>query len=151
MNPLIVGVGNRWRGDDGLGPHVAAAIAASGIAGIDVIALDGEPARLVDAWAGRPNVVVVDAVQTGSAPGTLHHLVGDVDIPDAPHDASTHDAGVAAAVALSRALGRLPARLVVIGVEPATAAHGDELSAVVAARFDEVVDLAVREVSRACV
>lgn len=151
MNPLIVGVGNRWRGDDGLGPRVVAAIAASDVHGIDVLALDGEPARLVDAWTGRPNVVVVDAVRAHTPPGTLHRLDRVDDIPDASHDASTHDAGIAAAVALSRALGTLPARLVVIGVEPATAGHGEELSAAVAARFDEVVDLAVREASRACV
>ena len=154
MKPLIVGVGNRWRGDDGVGARAidaVDAIAASDRIGFDLLELDGEAARLADAWAGRPSVVVVDAVRTGAPAGTIHRLDGADSIPDALPDASTHAGGVAAAVALSRALGTLPGRLVVIGVEPALTTHGTELSPVVAARLDEVVDLAVREVGRTCV
>ena len=39
---------------------------------IDVVWCDGEPTRLLDAWADSDFAVVVDAVRTGAAPGTLH-------------------------------------------------------------------------------
>lgn len=151
MKPLIIGVGNRWRRDDGIGPRAVDALARSGCAEADLLELDGEPARLAAAWAGRPCVVVIDAIRGGSAPGTFRVLDGAGEIPSGVRDASTHGGGVAAAVALSRAIATLPARLVVMGVEPAATGHGDELSPEVAAMLDEVVEQAVREVSRACV
>ena len=65
VNPLVIGVGNRWRGDDGVGPCTIEALAR--IEGLDaeLLTLDGEPARLVAAWQGRSVVVIVDAIVTG--------------------------------------------------------------------------------------
>ena len=54
MRPLVIGVGNRWRTDDGIGPLVVEAMEAQGCDDVDLLVLDGEPARLVMAWEGRP-------------------------------------------------------------------------------------------------
>ncbi|MDX2381772.1 MAG: hydrogenase maturation protease [Acidimicrobiia bacterium] len=150
MKPLVIGVGNRWRCDDGVGPRAIDALAAEARDDVELLILDGEPARLVDAWAGRASVVVVDAVRGGASPGTVHRvdaLGGDLAVAASP---STHGAGVAAAVALGRALGRLPERLVVLGTEPACVGDGGDLSAPVAAAFDELVRRAAEEVATAC-
>lgn len=150
MKPLVIGVGNRWRCDDGIGPRVVDALAGDLGGAVDLLILDGEPARLVEAWAGRTSVVVVDAVRSGASPGTLHRvdaLGGNVAVAASP---STHGAGVADAVALGRALSRLPDRLVVLGTEPSCVDHGADLSAPVAASFDELVRRAVEEVATAC-
>jgi hydrogenase maturation protease len=150
MKPLVIGVGNRWRRDDAIGPRAIEALAAEGRDDIDLLALDGEPARLVFAWADRPLVVVIDAVRTGAPPGTMHHLDAldrDLIVPPSP---STHGAGVACAVALGRALDRLPDRLMVLGIEPADIDHGDELSPAVAAVFDALVNQVSLEVASAC-
>jgi hydrogenase maturation protease len=149
VKPLIIGVGNRWRGDDGIGPRTVDAIAHLGRADLDAIALDGEPARLVSAWTGRRRVIVIDAIRSGATPGTIHHLVGLDQIPATGVGASTHGGGVAAAVALGRALGALPDRLVVLGIEPATTGHGDQLSPAVAGALDEVIDRVLEEASAA--
>ena len=136
---VVVGVGNPWRGDDGVGPAVAAAVrdrlGPGGPAGrVDVVDLDGEAARLVDAWDGADLAVVVDAARTGAPPGTLHRL--DADGVRAASTASSHALGVQHAVALARALGRLPRRLVLIGVEGADFGHGTHLSDPVAAAVE---------------
>ena len=149
--PLIVGLGNRWRGDDGVGPRVVEVIAALGRDDVDVVELDGETSRLVSAWAGRQHVVLVDAVRAGAPPGTIHQLIGPDRIPTVVGEASTHGGGVAAAVALSRALGNLPVRLVIVGVEPAAVDHDDQLSSAVACVLDDVVERVLEEVSGACV
>jgi hydrogenase maturation protease len=151
VRPLIVGVGNRWRGDDGVGPRAVDAIGALGRDDVDVVVLDGEPARLVTAWTGRDCVVVVDAVRTGAPPGTIHHLVGPDAIPAPAAGTSTHGGGVAAAVELARALGTLPGHLVVVGVEPAATRQGDGLSPIVDASLDAAVARVLKEVRRACV
>ena len=160
--PLVIGVGNRWRGDDGVGPMVADALArldddagAGDVGGadpgvVDVVALDGEPARLVAAWDGRSHVVVIDAIVAGDRPGTIHRVDELERLPSPTPEASSHGGGVAAAIGLGRALGRLPERLVVIGVEPARADHGDGLSPAVAVAVDDVVRIVAEEVGVRC-
>ena len=147
VNPLVIGVGNRWRGDDGVGPCTIEALAR--IEGLDaeLLTLDGEPARLVAAWQGRSVVVIVDAIVTGDPPGTVHVITDLARLPGAAAGASSHGGGIAEAVALGRALGQLPDRLLVVGVEPAAVGHGGELSPSVAAAVDAVVRLVAAEVA----
>lgn len=73
---------------------------------------------LLDDFDGAAAVLVVDAVRSGAAPGTLVAL----DLLGAPparprSKASSHGIGVADAVALGRALDRLPPRLDFLGIE----------------------------------
>jgi hydrogenase maturation protease len=58
----------------------------------------------------------------------------------------THALGLAEAIALGRALERLPARLVVVGVEASETDSGHGLSPAVAGAVDEVIDVIEREV-----
>ena len=147
LTPMVIGVGNRWRGDDGVGPRTIEALARVDGLDAELLTLDGEPARLVAAWQGRPVVVVVDAIVAGEPPGTVH-VVADLDrLPGAAAGASSHGGGIAEAVALGRALGQLPDRLLVVGVEPAAVGHGEVLSAPVAASVDAVVRLIAAEVA----
>lgn len=145
MRPLVIGVGNRWRSDDGVGPRVVDELVATRSVDVDTLVLDGEPTRLVTAWEGRSHVVVVDAIRAGSAPGTIHcvdPLEQDLVPATSP---STHGAGLAGAVALARSLDRLPGTLVVVGVEPASFAHGDALSPDVATTFPDLVERVAAE------
>jgi hydrogenase maturation protease len=154
MRPLVIGVGNRWRGDDGIGPRTIDALAALGADGPDaeLVALDGEPGRLVAAWHNRWRVVVVDAIVAGDPPGTIHCIAahpgaGLDQIDGRPTAASSHGNGIAAAIALGRALDRLPEQLVVVGVEPGQLDHGDSLSPAVAAAIDTVTELVTHVVN----
>ena len=124
---VLIGVGNPWRGDDGVGRVVVEA-AAAGLVDAEVIESDGEPARLVDAWTGAGVAVVVDAVRSGAPPGTVHTWAGEAALPVAPASPGTHALGVAEAIALGRAVGRLPRRLVVVGIEAAETSAGQGLS-----------------------
>lgn len=141
--PVVIGVGNPWRGDDGVGIAVVRAVAAAlgpGDGPVEVRELDGEPARLLEVWRDRPLAVVVDAVRTGAPPGTVLPAVPDVHGPAA---GGSHALGLADALRLGGALGRLPDRLEVVGVEGARFDPGDELdlSAPVAAAVPEARDL----------
>lgn len=73
---------------------------------------------LLDDFDGAGAVLVVDAVRSGAAPGTLVAF----DLLAAPTarprgKASSHGIGVADAIALGRALDRLPSRLDFLGIE----------------------------------
>lgn len=137
---VVIAMGNPFRRDDGVGHAVLEALRARGGPGpgVALVHLDGEPARLLDAWAGVELAVVVDAVRGAGAPGSVHprgvHLGGAPAFPATPRAAvSSHGEGLPAALALGAALGRLPGRLVVVGVEAADLGEGPGLSPPVAA------------------
>ncbi|WP_334143847.1 hydrogenase maturation protease [Rhabdothermincola sp.] len=131
---VVVGVGNPWRRDDGVGHRVVEAARKRLPPDVAVVLVDGEPTRLLEAWDGVDLAVVVDGIRTGGRAGAVRCvdlLAGPlVTVPAV----SSHSGGIAEAVELGRVLGRLPARLVLIGVEITDEADGPGLSpAVVAA------------------
>jgi hydrogenase maturation protease len=66
-------------------------------------------------------------------------------LPAALSGSSTHLLGIADAIELARALGRLPERTIVYGIEGETFAAGDDLSEPVAAAVERVVAAVQRE------
>jgi hydrogenase maturation protease len=131
---VVIGVGNEFRHDDGIGPEVVARLRGQAPAAVELLVSDGEPARLIEAWSGADLAVVVDAVQADPAvPGRLHRLVLDGAAMPEPHQVSSHGLSLGDAVGLARALGRLPGRLIVHAVEAADLGTGPGLSPPVAA------------------
>jgi len=93
-------------------------------------------------WSGEDAVLLVDAVSSGAPAGTLHRLDAVAEpLPPALFAASTHHLGVADAVELARALGRLPAKVVVIGIEGACFDAGEGLSIEVETAVERAVQL----------
>lgn len=152
---LVVGVGAPDRGDDAVGPAVVREVAGllaeaarpPGSREAECVERE-EPSALLDLWHGVGLCVVVDAVVAGAVPGTLHELTTGAGLPPLPergHVAGTHDLGLGAAVELARALGRLPGRVVVVGVEAASFDHGaplhPDVAAAVAPAAHRVLDL----------
>ena len=126
---IVIGYGNPHRGDDAAGPLVARAVR-----GVEVHA-DG--VQLIHAWAGATRAIVVDAVVSGSPPGTVFHWTADT-LPGAvAHPVSSHGLGLAQAIALADQLDLLPDTLEIIGIE---ASHFEgEVSEPVARAIREVV------------
>ncbi len=123
--PLVIGIGNPWRGDDGVG-H-AAVDALAGAPGLTTATCSGEPAELMELWQGHDPVILVDAIVTGAAPGTLHRLDAREPLPHGD-GYSSHGIGLAEAVELARSLGELPESLIVHGIEPAQLEDGTGLA-----------------------
>lgn len=133
---LVIGVGQRFRRDDGLGCRVAATVRAHAAGTVDVVSCAGDACDLVSLWDGRTDVIVVDAMVSGAAPATLaeFEIAADGGGDDAEAGGfSTHAHGVMAAVGLARALGRLPARLRILAIEAADTGWGDGLTPAVEA------------------
>lgn len=132
MTAVVIGIGNPDRRDDGIGPAVAAAVAAECSAGVRVLSCPAEPTAILDAWAGADLAVIVDAVAgPDRAAGQVRRCtLGDV-APGA--GLSSHDLSLASTYELGRVLERAPARVVVISVAAADFGHGTGLSPAVAA------------------
>jgi len=138
------------RRDDGVGPAVVEHLDArhSPTNDVDLVILDGEPTRVIQEWDQRQLVVVIDAVFAGSTPGTVHRIEFGTDpVPPQGAAPSSHATGLAEAIALARALERLPSGLVLLGVEPRDVSLGLGLSPEVEAVVSSVATLALAEVS----
>lgn len=122
MKRMLLGVGNRLSHDDGVGPVVATSIHGSaGWIAIDCGTSFENAAGLV--LRERPDVlVIVDAAQMGTDPGTVLRL------PMGTHDrmlASTHGLPLSFVLANLESAARDTA---IIGVEPADLSLGEGLS-----------------------
>lgn len=111
---LIIGCGNRQRGDDAAGIIVAERLRN---AGISTEICSGEAWELMELWSGVDDVIVIDAVSTGAKAGKVHVWDAQHPLPRFKISGSTHGLGVAEAIELGRSLGNLPLRLLVYGVE----------------------------------
>jgi hydrogenase maturation protease len=131
---VVIGVGNPYRRDDAAGLEVAARVRAAAPSGVEVLTHDGEPASLMDLWQDADVAYVIDAVPPNGTPGSVYQIhVGSEPVPDHPRRDSSHTIGLGDTVELARALGRLPGRLVLIGIEGADFSAGEGLSASVLA------------------
>jgi hydrogenase maturation protease len=129
----IIGIGRLDRGDDAAGRLAARLLSGRLDAAIELIEVEGEVTELLDALEGAAAVIIVDAVRGGAEAGTLMRFDAMDDPIPLPAEASTHGLGVAEAIELARALGRLPAKVVVHGIEGARFEPGAPLSAAVEA------------------
>ena len=138
---LVVGVGNEFAGDDAAGLLIARMVRERVPAGVEVVEHEGEPTALLDRWDGARLAIVVDATSGGGEQGSVRVMdATDAPLPAQLTGTSTHAFGLAEAIELGRALGRLPERLLVVGVEGARFEAGAGPSAEVRAALDPAVD-----------
>lgn len=145
MTCCVIGVGNELRGDDAVGLAVVRSLDGS-LEGVRVLECEGEPVSLLSAWEGCTRAIVVDATQSSATPGTIRRIAAhEGPLPASLSRSSSHLLGVADAIELARALGRLPERTIVYGIEGASFAAGTELSEPAAAAVERVVAAIRRE------
>lgn len=139
---VVIGIGNRFRRDDGVGLAVAERIAERHLPGVRAVTATGEPVELMEAWCDAALAVVVDAA-VGSTPGRVRRWSAG-DLAAAPA-LSSHALGLAQTAALGQALGRMPGELVVVTVDTADTGHGVGLTPAVAAAVPHVIDAILAE------
>lgn len=139
---IVIGVGNRSRGDDAVGIRVVERLRGS----VTCYESDGDPSELIVLLGSDPDVIVVDAMASGSRPGTI--TTTEIASGSAPSTVvplrshrSTHGFGVFEALELARILGTIPARLTVIGIEGLDFSPGAGLSPAIERAVAEAADL----------
>ncbi|MDE3154179.1 MAG: hydrogenase maturation protease [Acidobacteriota bacterium] len=147
---MVIGVGNPLRGDDGVGAAVVRRLRTRVWPGVAVRELDGDGTALMEQWSGAAAVVVVDAMVSGAAPGTIARFDAVREpLPAGAFHLSTHALGLSDAIELARAMEALPPSLIVYGVEGEGFDAGAPLSAAVAAAVPVVAERIAREIAAA--
>jgi len=112
---IIVCIGNELIADDAVGfevharlSPVAARLEYCGVGGIDLLPL----------FDGETDLIVVDAVQLGAAPGTVH-VIPWRDLPQSGAEISAHGLGLRETIEIGRILspGQVPERVTLVGIE----------------------------------
>ena len=123
---LVIGVGNELRGDDAAGPAVMRHLLGAGLQ----VAVCAGGTDLLELWEGAHTAVVVDAVTTGAPAGTIHRFdLSTQALHLSATPTGTHALGLGDTLELGRALGRLPPRVIVYGIEGARFELGEPMCA----------------------
>lgn len=152
MTVTVVGVGNEFRRDDGVGPAVAQAIQRTHPAGVCVLIENGEASALLDAWADSELVIIVDAVAgTPSAvrpaqPGTVRRIT-NWSSENSGKLSNSHGLGITDALVLAVAMDRAPRHVVIYTIEAYDTGYGVGLSRPVAASVAAVVSAIDEEIA----
>lgn len=146
--PLVIGIGNEYRGDDGAGLAVVRALRARQGAPARFLECDGNCTTLLDAWQTAEHVILIDAVTSGARPGTIYRI----DTQTQPLPArwtffSTHAFGIAETLALAHSLGQLPPDLRIYGIEGEQFAATERFSRSVKQAIKKVVHLVLCDLS----
>jgi len=128
MATIIIGMGNPVLTDDSVGVKIAQDLQRrlAGQDGVTAVELHTGGMRLVETMAGYDCAMVIDAIISGEAPGTIHKL--DVaDLPRTRFAHSSHDGNLGAAFELARAVGlHIPSDIRIWAIEAADVATFSE-------------------------
>lgn len=160
MKVLVAGVGNTLRVDDGFGVVVARRLEAMTLPeGVHVLETGTSGMSLVqELMEGYDALIVLDIVDRGRPPGTI--MLIEPELPDATvmsHDyrhsltANTHEANPSAVMTMAKAMGTLPARVLMVACQPLDPVGlGMELTPVVAAAVEVAISEVEAELARLC-
>jgi len=147
---LIVGVGNDFRNDDGAGLVAARNLKALHISNTEVIEVRDDLTQLLEILEGREDVYIIDAVRSGSLPGTIHRIeIGISDFSPDRLPQSTHGLSLANLIGLARLYGKIPPVMVFYGIEGDRFGFGQKLTPAVESSVSDVVQQVSEEVHRA--
>ena len=138
---LIIGIGNEFRSDDGVGLYVARQLQKLKPANCTIKEASGEGTYLMSCWEGYDCVIIIDAVRFFSAPGTIYRI--DTDQQDLPANwvqCSSHFVSLPEAIQLSQSLGKKPPTLIIYGIEGSCFDAGIRLSAEAKAAAESVAE-----------
>lgn len=121
MKPLVIGLGNRWRGDDGIGAQVIEQLRARHLDGVDLRDCPGDNMDLINSWQDRDCAYVIDAcVDATLADGEVITIeqasANHATLSRLRHPTSSHVLDLQQALALSEALDKAPRKLTVFAI-----------------------------------
>ena len=148
QGPLLIGIGNAYRGDDRAGLWIVEQIREKKIPGIRVEESTGEITELMELWQDHDTVVAVDALSSGGRPGAIRRFeVHQRPLPAETFQYSTHGLSLSEAVELARAMGKLPRRFIVYAIEGKDFAAGEEISPPVKKGCRKLMDQIIQELA----
>ena len=145
MGKFVLGIGNTLLRDEGIGCHVANALAEIPLPDVQII----DAGTCPDVWQfieDTDKLIIVDAVKGGGMPGQIYRFhPEDVTLEQKPL-LSMHDIGLVDNLILMQ-LRQNIGETVIIGVEPKDINWGLELSAELQGKMSQIIDTVLSELN----
>jgi len=145
MGKFVLGIGNTLLRDEGIGCHVANALAEIPLPDVEII----DAGTCPDVWQfieDTDKLIIVDAVKGGGMPGQIYRFhPEDVTLEQKPL-LSMHDIGLVDNLTLMQ-LRQNIGETVIIGVEPKDINWGLELSAELQGKMSQIIDTVLSELN----
>jgi hydrogenase maturation protease len=147
VTTLVLGVGNLLLSDEAVGLRVVERLVANCELPPTVQVLDGGTLGmdLLYYLEGIENLLIIDAVETGNAPGTLIKLEDDEVPAYLSVKISPHQIGVPDMLFAAKLKEMYPEKVVLLGVQPGDLSVGLELSPEIAKQVDLLVEQAIEQ------
>lgn len=149
---LVLGLGNPLLRDDSVGLRVVRALQVEldGFPGVELAEDYHGGLRLMERLVGFRRAIVIDAIVTGAAPGSLHLLA--VDGHATQRSASAHDVDLPTALAVGRQAGaELPEveDILLVGIEAEDVlTFGEKLTPAVEAAIPQAVRVILEQLGK---
>jgi len=144
---LVVAIGNILRRDDGFADAVLRELDECNLpAEVELFDAGTSAIELMDIFAGRDKLIVIDAVRGNQVPGTLYRFSPDQVEAGALPMNSLHQVGLLETLRLGELVDCKPQAAVVIGVQPDQTGLGIGLSQAVAEAVPKAVQLVLNEI-----
>lgn len=150
-NPiLIIGVGNDFRSDDGVGLYIAREIRKKGLKDTTIIEGISDGTSMIEAWKEISRAIVIDCVHSEGEPGAIYRFDAlNENIPEKYFPSlSTHAFNITDTIALARSIDYLPNNLIIYGVRGQKFGTGQGLTEIVRKSADEMIIRITDEIKR---
>ena len=144
---LVLGIGNLVMSDDGVGVKIVQRLQKDYRFVDQVEIMDGGTLGLdlLPKLEGIERLIIVDAVETDMEPGTCIRLSGE-ELPIALETKlSPHQMGLKDLLSVAELMGHSPREMVLIGVQPGSIEMDTELTPVVEAQVDILIQNVLNE------
>lgn len=147
LQVLLLGIGNVLLQDEGIGVRVLEELQRRYHIPVGVTVLDGGTAgmALIEDILDKDQLIILDAVKSEQAPGTVMRLEGDAVPAFFQTHITPHQLGLADILATLAVAGRKPESIVLIGVVPESVELSLELSDRLQGQMETLLDMILAE------
>jgi hydrogenase maturation protease len=146
----VIGIGNPLMGDEGVGPAVIERLKDRRMPScVELIDAGSAGMSLLHILVGLDAAIIIDAADFCGRPGEVRVFAPDeaATVKDMPRE-SLHEADLMRVLELSRGLGELPERTVIVAVQFGSISPSTHMTEEVRKAVDEAKRVVVREVER---
>jgi len=145
MGKFVLGIGNVLLRDEGIGCHVAHALAEIPLPDVEIVD-GGTCPDVLHLFEDADKLVIVDAVKGGGTPGQIYRFyLEDITLEQKPF-LSLHDMRLVDSLKLMQLWHNID-KAVIIGVEPREISWGLELSPEIQGKMPQIIDTILSELN----
>ncbi|MGA1848688.1 MAG: hydrogenase maturation protease [Thermoplasmatota archaeon] len=143
MRKAVIGVGNEFMGDDGIGPLIISRLGEIDGFPTDVDLIDEGSGgmRIIHDMEGYDKVLIIDAADFGGAPGEFRIFnPEDIDTVKKISGRSLHEMDLIKTIELARMMGRAPSEIMIMAIQPERVEMSQKISGPILERIDDLLD-----------